>query len=270
MEEKNLTSAPEATTNARATGVMDKDDSNIKSDDGYVMMLNFFDALGYRYTAKFAVKVTNPDEQLYTVELSDILDSNNHSVLEDYITEFINSGQGTRNDALTTIFGQNAQLEKSYTSSDPNLIYNNGQWQYRYTSYEGGANNVPVQSTLLSNNMVQSPDNPFVYEVTYTVYSEEDRKKIMAGDTTVTGTPFCDNRDCAFALWKDNKFFSSKKKSITKSVAAALLKEGRVSVSGLYSEKTGKTYDAVVLLDDTGGKYVNFRLEFPAKKGRGK
>ena len=81
---------------------------------------------------------------------------------------------------------------------------------------------------------------------------------------------FCDNRDCSFALWKDNKFFSGKKKSITKSVAAALLKEGRVSMSGLYSEKTGKTYDAVVLLDDTGGKYVNFRLEFPAKKGRGK
>ncbi|GAA6410056.1 DNA topoisomerase 3 [Blautia hominis] len=81
---------------------------------------------------------------------------------------------------------------------------------------------------------------------------------------------FCDNQDCAFVLWKDNKFFSGKKKSITKSVAAALLKEGRVSMSGLYSEKTGKTYDAVVLLDDTGGKYVNFKLEFPAKKGRRK
>lgn len=79
---------------------------------------------------------------------------------------------------------------------------------------------------------------------------------------------FCENRDCSFALWKDNKFFSSKKKSITKSVAAALLKEGRVSMSGLYSEKTGKTYDAVVLLDDTGDKYVNFKLEFPARKGR--
>ena len=81
---------------------------------------------------------------------------------------------------------------------------------------------------------------------------------------------FCDNQDCAFALWKDNKFFSGKKKSITKSGAAALRKEGRVSMSGLYSEKTGKTYDAVVLLDDTGGKYVNFKLEFPAKKGRRK
>ena len=78
---------------------------------------------------------------------------------------------------------------------------------------------------------------------------------------------FCENRDCAFALWKDNKFFTGKKKTLTKTVAAALLKEGRVSMSGLYSEKTGRTYDAVVVLDDTGGKYVNFKLEFPAKKG---
>lgn len=81
---------------------------------------------------------------------------------------------------------------------------------------------------------------------------------------------FCDNPDCSFALWKDNKFFTGKKKTLTKSVAAALLKEGRISMSGLYSEKTGKTYDAVVVLDDTGGKYVNFKLEFPAAKGRRK
>lgn len=38
-------------------------------------------------------------------------------------------------------------------------------------------------------------------------------------------------------------------------------------MSGLYSEKTGRTYDAEVILDDTGGKYVNFKLEFPVKKG---
>ena len=54
-------------------------------------------------------------------------------------------------------------------------------------------------------------------------------------------------------------------------MAAALLKEGRVSMSGaLQRKRRGKTYDAVVLLDDTGGKYVNFKLEFPAKKGRRK
>lgn len=78
---------------------------------------------------------------------------------------------------------------------------------------------------------------------------------------------FCENKDCSFALWKDNRFFSSKKKTVTKSIAAALLKEGRVFVSGLYSEKTGKTYDAVVVLDDTGDKYVNFKLEFSDKRG---
>lgn len=80
----------------------------------------------------------------------------------------------------------------------------------------------------------------------------------------------CDNRECTFMLWKENRFFSSKKKSITKAVAAALLKEGRVFISGLYSEKTGRTYNADVVMEDTGDKYVNFRLEFPEKKGRRK
>ena len=78
---------------------------------------------------------------------------------------------------------------------------------------------------------------------------------------------FCENEGCAFALWKENRFFSSKKKTITKTVAAALLKEGRVSMSGLFSEKTGKTYDAVVVLDDTGEKYVNFQAGISAAAG---
>lgn len=72
---------------------------------------------------------------------------------------------------------------------------------------------------------------------------------------------FCENRDCGFALWRDNRFFAAKKKEITRTVAAALLEKGRVSMSGLYSEKTGKTYSAVVVIYDTG-KYVNFKLEF--------
>jgi DNA topoisomerase-3 len=76
---------------------------------------------------------------------------------------------------------------------------------------------------------------------------------------------FCENRACAFKLWKDNIFFKSKKKNLTKNMAAALLKEGRVFISGLYSEKTDKKYDATVIMDDTGGKYVNFKLEFERK-----
>ena len=76
----------------------------------------------------------------------------------------------------------------------------------------------------------------------------------------------CENRDCGFALWKENRFFAAKKKELTAKIAAALLKEGRADLPSCHSEKTGKTYDAVVVLDDTGGKFVNFKLEFPAGK----
>lgn len=72
---------------------------------------------------------------------------------------------------------------------------------------------------------------------------------------------FCENYSCRFGLWKDNRFFAAKKKTLTKSVAAALLKDGRVRLTGCYSEKTGKTYDATVVLEDTGER-VNFKLEF--------
>ncbi len=71
----------------------------------------------------------------------------------------------------------------------------------------------------------------------------------------------CEDRACGFILWKDNKFFAAKKKTLDKKTAAALLKDGRVFMSGLYSEKTGKSYDAFVLLEDTG-KYANFKIEF--------
>lgn len=72
---------------------------------------------------------------------------------------------------------------------------------------------------------------------------------------------FCENHDCHFALWRDNKFFKMKHMTLTKSQAAELLKSGRVFVNGLYSEKTGKLYDAWVVLDDNG-EFVRYRLEF--------
>ena len=73
---------------------------------------------------------------------------------------------------------------------------------------------------------------------------------------------FCENKACKFGLFKDSKFFTAKKKSITKEIAAALLAEGRVFIPGLFSEKTGKTYGATVALDGKGEGYTSFRLEF--------
>ena len=72
---------------------------------------------------------------------------------------------------------------------------------------------------------------------------------------------YCGNRGCQFVMWKNDRFFEQRKKAFTPKIAAALLKNGKAKVKGLYSEKTGKIYDAMVLLADTGGKYVNYRVE---------
>lgn len=76
----------------------------------------------------------------------------------------------------------------------------------------------------------------------------------------------CSDRACQFVLWKNDRFWTSRRKELTRKMAADLLKKGRTSVKGMWSEKKSSTYDAVVVLDDTGGKYVNFKLEFPKRK----
>lgn len=81
MQEKNLTSAPEATTQATIAGVLDENDTDVKNDAGRVMNLNFYDNLGYQYTAKFAIKATGTDGK-YTVELTSVLDSNNQNIIK--------------------------------------------------------------------------------------------------------------------------------------------------------------------------------------------
>lgn len=99
MQESNLTSPAEATTNAVCGGIVDKNSTEITSESGYAMNLNFFDALGYSYTAKFAVKGVDTDAGTYTVELSAIYDSSNKNILEEFLA---NGGN------LSDVFGANA------------------------------------------------------------------------------------------------------------------------------------------------------------------
>ena len=76
------------------------------------------------------------------------------------------------------------------------------------------------------------------------------------------GNYYCSNKECSFCMWEDNKFFTSKKKKLTKKIAAELLNKGWCRVTGLYTPKCPQLYDAVIRLDDTGGKYVSFKMEF--------
>ena len=114
---------------------------------------------------------------------------------------------------------------------------------------------------------------------TYSCISE-DGKKLFAPEKEVIGTCLrcgqpvyegkknfaCSDRSCGFVLWKNDRFWTSRKKELTKKMATELLKKGRTNVKGIWSEKKQAAYDAAVILDDTGGKYINFKLEFPKRK----
>ena len=110
---------------------------------------------------------------------------------------------------------------------------------------------------------------------TYSCISE-DKQKLFQSERVAIGTCprcgeavyegkknyYCGNRTCQFVMWKNDRFFEERKKAFTPKIAAALLKHGKVKIKGLFSPKTGKTYDGTVLLADTGGKYINFRMEW--------
>ena len=72
---------------------------------------------------------------------------------------------------------------------------------------------------------------------------------------------FCERRSCKFGLWRDNRFLAAKKISLTKKMASSLLTQGRAYASGIYSEKTGKTYDAFIVLEDDGAR-SSYKLDF--------
>ena len=113
---------------------------------------------------------------------------------------------------------------------------------------------------------------------TYPFLSEADKgrfkeEKQELGKCPRCGSPvyegkknyYCSNKECAFTMWKNDRFFEERKVSFTPKIAAALLQSGKVNVKKLYSPKTGKTYEGSIVLADTGGKYVNYRVELPKK-----
>ena len=90
-------------------------------------------------------------------------------------------------------------------------------------------------------------------------------KNVVEGQKSFFCEGYYDKPACGFALWKNDRFFTGKHKELTKQIAAALLKNGRVRMTGLFSENKGVTYDATVVMEDDGGKFVRFKLEFDKK-----
>ena len=185
MQEKNLTSAPEATTQATIAGVLDENDTDVKNDAGRVMNLNFYDNLGYQYTAKFAIKSTGTDGK-YTVELTSVLDSNNQNIIKNLTKKEISQIFGDYQAAAT--LGQYS-LSKDYEFKNNKYVRKADQKEFEvdkadktlFKATDGSSDTVSITeifsgiTTTIANNIKNGTNN---YKVAF------DQ---TTGQATVTG-----------------------------------------------------------------------------------
>ena len=185
MQEKNLTSAPEATTQATIAGVLDENDTDVKNDAGRVMNLNFYDNLGYQYTAKFAIKSTGTDGK-YTVELTSVLDSNNQNIIKNLTKQQISQIFGDYQADAT--LGQYS-LSKDYEFKNNKYVRKADQKEFEvdnadktlFKATDGSGDTVSITeifsgiTTTIANNIKNGTNN---YKV---------KLDTTTGQATVTG-----------------------------------------------------------------------------------
>ena len=143
------------------------------------------------------------------------------------------------------------------------------------------------ENQLLLMEKGQITDTQFMGEITSLVRKilevcreipEEERRRFQTEREVIGKCPvcgcdvfegkqnfYCSNRQCDFALWKENRFLGSMEKNLDKKMARELLDKACTHVKGLYSKKKDMKFDADLLLTLEDGK-PRFHLEFPKKK----
>lgn len=143
------------------------------------------------------------------------------------------------------------------------------------------------ENQLLMMEKGQITDTQFMGEITFLVRKilevcreipEEERRRFQTAREVIGKCPvcgcdvfegkqnfYCSNRQCDFALWKENRFLGSMEKNLDKKMARELLDKACTHVKGLYSKKKDMKFDANLLLTLEDGK-PRFHLEFPKKK----
>ena len=146
------------------------------------------------------------------------------------------------------------------------------EWEHKLKMVEHGeldADAFMAEISLMVNDMVKSYSVIKGAEVLFPSGREViGRCPRCGGDVTESKMGFfCECNECRFGLWRDNKFLVSKRIALSRKMTVTLLKEGRIPVKGIFSEKTGKSYDAVLTLADDGAKTV-YALDFGKESNR--
>lgn len=148
-------------------------------------------------------------------------------------------------------------------------------WENRLLQMERGETSAEDFMTdiyaLIDRILVSCKEVPEDMRKRYTEANSRNKEEIgkcpVCSGSVIEGKNkyFCSNRNCSFALWKENRFLSSMKKTVSKKMAAELLTKGKTHVKDLFSAKTGKTFEADLLMTVNDGK-PSFSLEFPQRK----
>ncbi len=195
MQASNLTSPPEATTEANASGVLDKNDTNVTSDAGYVMSLSFYDNLGYAYTAKFSVKGFDVDGanvdnlNKYTVKLTGIYDAENTNILQTYL-----NSSATPAAALANVFGAVGGSEATDYKVSASYKYNSGIYSTadgKYSLDATGAVAITGTPPYVTFNATAAGTTPATLNVTlkdlYGLTTEQETALATATSVVVKG-----------------------------------------------------------------------------------
>lgn len=182
MQTSNLTSAPEATTQANVSGIIDKNDKDVLSDNGLVKTLTFFDNLGYSYTARFAMKSTGTDGK-YTVELEKILNSDGTTFYDPETSNVVLSdifGAKTTNATLGTY----SQVQSGYYyDSAKDQFYVGSDANGTKISWDSATNSFKDGQTTHSLKQVYGISNAMVAKIT----GKKANATVQNGTLTITG-----------------------------------------------------------------------------------
>lgn len=180
MSAANQTSSPEATTKAEVSGILDKNDTNLRSsEDGYVMTLNFYDDLGYSYTARFSVRPVGTgegdDAGKYTVTLTDVLDQFGESV--------INKANATNNKDNPITADDLFSTQQYMAKVDPTTgeVIMNGTEIATYLDVNGN------ELEAIKVNVIEADDGTI--SLTYTTPDIDGKNGAGDGDDTTTNDP---------------------------------------------------------------------------------
>ena len=261
MSAANMTYPPEATSQAYVSGILDKNDTDVTSANGKVINLNFYDALGYSYTAKLTFK-QSADENEYSLELSSLLDSEGNVI--DITGVTFGTVNNTQERPVTVSFNSSAyrwngnQLQSAdggIIYADLTAIFNAGTLRDRDEVVNIGGTDMTVQEVLDNiataygyEGSTEEFLNLFVYDETNgtTPISVE---QMLANMVQGTGTDMFPSTEDSFEA--DGRFFDG----------TTITFDGNTgNFAGIGGAATQTT--AVLGLSALGGNFSDITVDF--------